>query len=356
MVGKIKLVVAIEDDIYLDRLCDYLETEHGRFLTQRFSDRDALTAFLNSNPDYYDLLLVEPGMIDQEQLQGIQRIKILLGTKDVFEETEGCYCLREYQKIEGIASGILKICSFDQRFMGIDLQASGRARFYVFTSPVGGAGVTTVALATGLHLAQAGKKVLYIGMEQISTVDTLLHQDGLTMTQVMRMAIERNPKLPTAIEGGKNVEPLSGLEYFGGFHDVTDLDALEPEHLKRLGEQLPNFGSYDAILLDLPWNTRLFAALLEKAEKIFLVSRNTNLSVERVNRFLRYANEKELSYRNRIQVVMNAANGSVNSRLMVAPTGAIPMSPMLIDTVNFAATALTGGGFSAAVEELARQF
>ena len=42
VLGKIKLLVAMDDDIYLDRLCDYLETSHGRFATERYSDRDAL--------------------------------------------------------------------------------------------------------------------------------------------------------------------------------------------------------------------------------------------------------------------------------------------------------------------------
>lgn len=355
MIGKIRLIVAIEDEIYLDKVCDYLETGHGRFMTERFSDKEAFAAALAAARSY-DAVLYEPAMLDGGQEKAVDKIKIRLAEKDNLELQNGCYSVREYQKTDAIASTILKICSADIRFMGIDVRANEKAKLYMFTSPVGGAGVTTVALAAALHAAKMNRKVLYINLEQVPSINTLLPVNGITMTQVMRMAIENSPKLLTAVEGGRNMEPLSGLAYFGGFGDPTDFDSLKPEHMQNLATGLCALGLFDTIIVDAAWSTTLIAPLAACAEKIFLVSRNTNLSVERVNAFLRYAGEKELSYRNRLHIVLNALSGSRNTRLAISPAAAIPLYQMIIDTADFPAAALGAAAFSKSVAELARQF
>lgn len=354
MVGKIRLIVAIEDDIYLDRICDYLETAHGRFVTERYSSREALAAAVHTLA-VYDAILFERQMLDDSALSSIRKIKILLGEKDSMKLENGCYSIREFQKTEAIANAVLSICSQDERFIGIQAQSSEKARLYVFASPTGGSGTTTVSLSTAMSLAAKGRKVLYINLEQISSLGCFLPLGGITMTQIMRMAIENNPKLMTAVEGGRNIEPASGLEYISGFADITDFDALKPEYLKSFAEQLSTLGLYDSILIDAPWNTNQILPLINSAEKIFLVSRNTNLSVMRINAFLQYAAQKEHPYRNRLHVVLNALSGSQNSALAVSPSAVLPMYPMLIDATNFVSAAFGRGPFSDACAELARQ-
>lgn len=351
MVGKVRLVVAVEDEIYLDRLCDYLETEHGRFVTERFCDKQALADVLHTEMRY-DAILFEPDMIEEETLKQIERIKILLGDRDNLEMVNGCYSIREYQKTNDIADNILNICSSDRRFMGIEVNSTNQTKLYSFTSPVGGTGVTTVSLGMAIQAAKQGKKVLYVCLEQIPSIGTLLPITGLTMTQIMRMAIENSPKLLTSVEGGRSIEPESGLEYFGGFGDATDFDSLEPGHMGKLASCLCGLGRYDIIITDLAWNTRLDIPILEVSDKIFLISRNTSISTERVNTFLRYASEKELSYRNRLQVVVNALGGSMNGGFLLPPVGTVPLYQMVIDAPSFAAAALNGSSFSDSLSEL----
>ena len=353
--GKIRLIVAIEDDIYLDRICDYLETGHGRFITERFSDRQALANALRKK-DRYDVILYEAQMLDKQQEKEIHKIRILLGKKDQLELTEGYYTIQEYQRIDDIANNILKICAADSRFMGIDVHTQGKAKIYAFTSPVGGAGVTTISLASALHVAKRNRKCLYINLEQSQSISSLLPTENITMTQVMRMAIENSPKLLTAIEGGQNTEPLSGLHYLGGFGDPTDFDSLKPEHMRNLATQLSSLNLYDVIIADIAWNPIQTGPFLEKAEKIFLISRNTDLSIEKTKQFIQYAEERELSYRNRLQIILNASNGQPNRRLHKSPDAEIPQNSLIIDTANFPAMVFNQGAFSETLAKLAQQF
>lgn len=340
MIGKIRILIAIEDEIYLDRLCDFLETCHGRFATKRFSNKNALAEVLRTRKDF-DVILYEPDMIDNKLADTIQKVKIKFGQKEILDSANGCYTIREFQKTDNIANTVLNICSTDIRFMGIESGTPAKkAQLTVFASPVGGVGVTTVSLGTAIQLARSGKRTLYINLEQISSLSTLLPVNGISMTQVMRMAIEHNPKLLTAVDGGKSIEPISGLHYFGGFKDLTDFDSLEPEHMYNLALQLCELGMYDFIIADVTWNTRLITPLFNSAGKIFLVSRNTDLSVQRVNAFLQFANDMEASYRHRVHIVLNAQQGGVNRELIEEPIVSVPRTQMVIDTAGFASAAL----------------
>ena len=354
MIGKIRLMVAIEDEVYLDRVCDYLETGHGRFITERFCDSAAFSAALKAGRPC-DAILFEPEMAIDVALEGTEGIKIHFGEKDIPEAENGCYSIREYQRTEAIASAVLTICSRDKRFTGVDPDAAGRACFYVFTSPAGGMGVTTAALAAALHLAQAGRKTLYITLEQQPTIGGLLPACSLTMTQLMRMVIEKNPKLLTMLEGGKSTEPHTALEYLEGFSDPTDFDALLPEHTRELSSRLCALGRYDTIIADVPWNTRQGFALWEGAGKIFLVSHAGRLPVSRVNAFLQYAAEKELPSRHRLHLLLNEASADGGAGLPVTPAACLPHCPALAAGADFASCVLQSGAFSDAVSELVRQ-
>lgn len=354
MTGKIKLIVAIEDEIYLDKLCDFLETCHCDFVTERFSDKTVLMHTLRSEC-YFDAILFEYDMLAESGMALINGIKILLSDKDCFQLANGCYSIREYQKADDVASAVRKICVSDKRFINREAYDAGKSKLYLFTSPVGGTGVTTVSFASAMHLARQGKKTLYINLEQFSSIASLLPADGKPITQVMRLTSDEAQNLSAVVESEKLVEPISGLEYFVGFRGASDIATPRLNHLQNLFAKLSSSGEYYAVIVDMAFNVELMSPLLESIDKVFLITRNTNLSIARVNSLLRYTSENVSEYQNKLLVIINALIGGCNKMLSVAPSAIVPMYQMIIDAANFPNAVFNSGQFSRTLSELARQ-
>lgn len=369
MVGKIRLLVAMEDDVYLEKLCDYLECTHGHFVIERFSNRGKLLEKLrkqleesekpleeSEKPLVVDAALFESSMLSSEKLDPLKCIKIAFGNEDSFVKTNDTYTIRAYQKLEAIAAGILRICSEDERFIGLVPKAGAGAstRFYLFASPAGGVGKTTVSLASAMHMSHFfNRKTLYVNLESVSCLLQLLPQaQGMSMTQFMRMIIEKNARLYTALEGSKAIHPDTGLCYLSPFKDITDFAALTGEHMRRMAEELQKVGAYDAVVIDCDWNAEIVGALMEISHSVLLPTRNTNLSVEKLNVYLNQISRGAFSYRNRVSVVLNAANGAPNNALVMQPRHIIPHYPMVVDAADFTEVVLNSNPFHTAIRRM----
>lgn len=354
LVGKIKLIVAIEDEIYLDRLCDFLETCHTGFVTERYSDKAALISTLRSECNY-DAILFEYDMLAESGMALVNGIKILLSDNDCFQLANGCYSIREYQKTDDIASAVRQICISDKRFINREAYDAGKTKLYLFTSPVGGTGVTTVSFASAMHLARQGKKTLYINLEQFSSIASLLPAGGKSMAQMIRITSDKAQNLSVVVENEKLIEPISGLEYFVGVQGASDIATLRLNHLQNLFAKLSSSVEYYAVIVDMAWSIELTPSLSESVDKVFLITRNTNLSIARVNLLLQHATENALTYQNKLLVIINALIGSCNEMLSVTPSAVVPMNQMIIDTANFPNAVFNSGQFSRSLSELARQ-
>lgn len=306
MQDKVEVLVIVEDDIYLDKLCDYMENTTQHFKTLRYSDKEAVNKYLQKTPNV-DVIIFEERMISQEQLQLFNGIKIKLGTDSCFDESNKIYTISKYQRLDAISNEVIKICSESDEFIHCATTGDSDTQIIAFSAPQGGVGKTTITLALASILANRyGKKVLYLNLEEISSMSCFFDKpQGAGLSVILRKIIEDKPNIAMFIEGNRVTEATGRFDYLLPFNDSSDLGMLKPEHVEKLLATLKEMKSYDTILIDLEWKENILPVILKEAQKIFMIAKSNGTSQYKLNAYMEALKSQNLMLCNKVKTIIN---------------------------------------------------
>ena len=281
----IKVAIADTNQNYLERLMAGLEKYEDLNLSV-YTDGDSLKQAFQERK--YDVLLFSPDIYanESEFYQAKADLKVMLEDKD--ELIQGSYAdakrIDKYQRISNIYKSILELYSevCGKGFAG----AAGYTSVIAYFSPIGGAGKTTVALASAAKFAMTGKRTFYISFEDIASEDCFLPQGEDKGLSELMLHIERNTNISMKLQGmlKQKAENFYYLNHFSSPNDIYD---MRLDELQDLIVAIRNADLFDVMIIDMGTEINEKNKLIfEKADRIVLVEREDSISQRKMGSFL----------------------------------------------------------------------
>ncbi len=303
----IRIVLADSNMEYLRRL-EMVLANYKDLAISIYSDRAALENMLRTKK--IDILLFGSDIYDGQVSLGKDTLAVMLYDADeiIPESCMGFKKINKYQKIGTIYQQLMYEYSEYARSRGVVL-GGNKTKTIVFYSPIGGAGKTTLALATAIKLSNEGKKVFYLSYEDAPSDECVLPNHNEKGLSELAASLGSNADFSIKIQGlmqQKN-ENLFYLKHFDSPNDIYELTGEERE---KIIEILEDSKLFDIIVLDMGITMNADALkVFDVAEAIVLVERNSTIANAKMQLFLNQTHLTRL-YESKMTRVVNFNMGS----------------------------------------------
>lgn len=283
---KRKLVLADSDWRYLKEISCYFMEKVPQFEIITFTKEEKLREYFTQGGEA-DLLAVDETFV-KERLEaltpGLTRIMLSVS----MNQADGFETVKKYQKLETLAGQILLKYAQDSNTLET-VKGNAETKIVSFYSPAGGTGKTTLALSLSAAAVKTGLHVLYMNLEEISSVDSALFEEGEGGLSAVFLALKTKGmnvgiKLKTCVR----TEPAAGFSFLSGVDSISEYEEIDGEDVTRLLKAARELSDYDLIVTDHSSGfTKQTQAALEEADMIFVPTLMDEGSLAKLERFLR---------------------------------------------------------------------
>lgn len=277
---KIKLLIVTDDIDYGEHLSNVLSEKHADvFEVGICSSVEHLKGSLGERKT--DILLIEPGFISHINPSLAHMIFVLFdGSMILPDNCKDLIKIHKYQRISSMVGNILENCAgINENISGI---GSNKAHIVVVWSPHGGVGKTTVSLAYAIRKVMDGKNVVYLDLENFSSVGTYFSNNGKSISTVFD---KLNSNLEIFLKGIRQKDNISGIEYFCGPENFEDINILTADEIEILVNACA-FG-IDELVVDLSSQCdEKIQKIFKIADKVLIVCDPTSTSSLKLEQFI----------------------------------------------------------------------
>lgn len=252
---RIKLAILHSDPVYLNRLVSILSAKyHERLALYSFTEQEtALEAIVREKIDVF--LADDIFGIPTEELPEKCGFAYFVDSPEV-DTFKGSPAICQFQRTELIYKQILGVFSDALGETSVRNLYSGSAKVLVFSSPCGGTGTSSLAAACAVHYAAAGKRCVYLNLEDFGSADSYFSGEGaFSISDVIYAVKSRRGSLSVKLESCLKRD-ASGVLYFSGPKVALDMMELNPEDRKELVSALVDSGICDCVLVDMPFDLK----------------------------------------------------------------------------------------------------
>lgn len=333
--GKIHLIIADTDGLYLSRLANYFIEKDSGFEVAAFTDPDSLQQYLK-NPDApVELLACSGGFLDSAVLDADIPVKVLF-TEEKSQTAQGAFPVFKYQKTENLVNTLRMVYAESTGRTDVMTAGDRRTRLTGIYSPAGGSGKTTIAIALARELSLRGRKVFYFDCERILSTGLLLPQgDGAGLSDIFLSLKTKGAHIGVKLLSARMIEPHTKISYFSMPESCLECNELNASEWRRLFLSLAELSEYDDILID--WDSELSAErieLLHMCDQLLTPFLPDRLGQAKMQAFVREMDIRaELTdLRRKICYIANKvlAAGDLNG-FPAAVQAAVPFSPAYAD-------------------------
>lgn len=307
---NISIAIADADRSYLDKIVEVLQ-EYEDLTVSGYTNAELLQSSLETKR--YDILLFDPDISENKMSFSNIKLAICLyseeaGNAAMYADYEKVH---KYQRISMIYKEVLKAYA-DKAGYVADFNREQNTQMIAVYSPVGGSGKTTVALALAGRMANAGKKVLFLSMEELDSSSYCNphteETDGITS---LLEAIGENANIELKLKGiMKN--GLNGMSYVEGFSRIVDFNIVSKEEAGELLEKVRKYAGAEVIVIDMESRMdSIGEVIFEKADHIIVIERAGELPTQKLNMFAEQAVVAE--HNKKMSKVTNFADGSAKA-------------------------------------------
>lgn len=201
-------------------------------------------------------------------------------------------------------------------------RAPAEGRVIAFFSQQGGVGTTSLAVNTALLMAGSdqikGKVALFDASVQFGSAVSVV---GLKAQRDLADLI-RDPQGVAALPACLTEEPATGLKVLAAPRDPVEGDKVTPEDITRVLIELRRRFAW--VVVDTPPTLDLLTlAVLDAADKIFVVTEAVTPTVLGTSRLLRLLDDQKLGS-DRVRVILNRFNsfeGNLSERTVIEQLG-----------------------------------
>lgn len=303
----IRIAIADNNEEYLERLLSVLE-EYDEVNLSVYTDRHSLELALSSRQ--FDVLLFNPEVYDGQITLKKSTLPVLLLDEEqgVPESCREFTKVNKYQRISGIYKKVLELYAQISGDIG-GVLGGDTVRMVAFYSPIGGAGKTTLALATATKLALMGYRTFYLNFEDIASEDCYLPQNAEKGISEIVASLGSDINFSMKIQSFLQTK-MENLYYMNHFDSPNDVYEIKEEEIEELLEHISKTGLFDFIVIDMGTSISSKARrIFEIVQKIILVERSDAISARKMQCFLNQAHIIN-AYGGKMLRVLNFGSGS----------------------------------------------
>lgn len=246
---KIRLVIIDSDEQYLKRIVAAFHNQYADKL-EIYSFTTDEAAYNNLKQLRVDVIAAaEQFRIDADQIP--KRCGFLYLTEnaavDVIEEQQA---ICKYQKIDFIYKAILGLYA-ENAGAASAVYGNGTIPVISFFSVNGGAGSSTLAAATALQMARAGKRTLYLNMEQTGSSSLYFQAPGEgSFSDIIYMLKSKHVNIALKLQSIVK-QTAEGIYFFDDCTQAMDILELTDGEFEKLIGVLQSTEMFDRIIIDL---------------------------------------------------------------------------------------------------------
>ena len=249
---KIRLAIIDNNQAYLNRISAALSAKYSdKIEIYSFSDDKAASAALGSA----DVVLAhEEYDIDVNPIPKRCAFARLIDRQGV-DRVNGCSAVCRFQRVDVIYKQILNLYSeVAANLSGTRSGSSRQTHFFVFSSPCGGVGTSTVAAACARHFASQDKRTLYLNLEKFGEAGLFFSGVGqFNLSDIILALKNRKANLQIKLESCVR-QDASGVFFFCEPTLALDRMELSSDEILRLVKELELSNQYDYIIVDIDFS------------------------------------------------------------------------------------------------------
>lgn len=321
----IKIAIADNSELYLKRLHDYWSRTYGSSAMMIYIYGDVQRLFEEMQTERFDIVLVSSQMEIEWDALPARVLKLILLPGKTDGEMNGVPALAKNGNADELYHKIMQLY---ESHMNLSRQIlPGQMVF--FTSGIGGCGTTSAAIAYGRHLAETGKKVLYISLEEASGIEELMSGNSeKSMEDLFYLCSTERRNVNYSLENIVSTDE-SGLQYILPCKNPMELMEKDADEIGNMLATVTEKGAFDVVITD----RRLImdeveTALLKMADRVVLVTRVGYMERSKQRQilaFLEEINGRNIPCMQKLRILYNKSAQVQEGRKEVI--GALPMVP-----------------------------
>ncbi|TQR44191.1 ParA family protein [Paenibacillus popilliae] len=249
---KLSLVIGSSEQDYLEMLISYVRQSEfvSSISIKAFSNKEHLISYLNK-PSLTHITLVEPDFIDEAEIRESWGMLIFLTNSQFSKQSEAYPSVFKYQPIHLLISTVKTLYLEQHEVIAEQSVGNGNAKVISFYSMVGGTGKTTAALNLSRELSLAGMKVMYINLEDISSLPVWFNtKPGHGFAEILYYVKSNKKQVIAKVNQHKKTDIDSGLVYIEPITNHSEIEDITREDVISLIEVIVQSMDYDYVVLD----------------------------------------------------------------------------------------------------------
>ena len=247
---KIKLAILEKDISYLTRIISVFSTKYAdKFELYSFTDPDIALASIDQSK--IDVLVANDAFdIDVTALPKRCAFAYFVDSVDIDTENDQ-RAICKFQKADLIYKQILSVYAEKAgSISGFKMNDDG-TKVFVFTSPCGGSGASTMAAAAAMHFAAKNQKVLYLNIEKFGSSDAFFAGEGqFDMSDLIFALKSKKTNLSMKLESCVK-QDVHGVNFYTQSKVALDMLEINSADILRLVSELQFTGAYQYIVVDM---------------------------------------------------------------------------------------------------------
>lgn len=289
--NKKRLAICDKDRDYLSMMQAYLLKKNpaGFEIIVFDSAKEAAAASKN---EPFEIFLVSEGTYDTSVIN-VEAQKIFILQENGLAGITGYSMVEKYQSMERLIGQVLDEFALDENCMSAGSRGKTPSKLISFYAPDRHKGQSIAALTAAQVLSDMGNKTLYISMQPFSGFEQLLGvKYEADITDFLYFVLKHSDKLLYKLEGIKRI--VHNVDYLPPALDYSDLMNIEADEWKRCFDAILYSSDYAYIVVDLTETCKGFYELLERSDKLYILSENNNISRAMQAQFEQLMRTKEL--------------------------------------------------------------
>ena len=279
---KMNLLIASDDKEYSEHLSKtLLKSFSDVVVVSVCSSQKRLKEMLKEQK--YDTALLEVSFCKDLGTNDIQ-LPFVLWTEDAKNHIpEDFVKIRKYQRISLMFEDVLEnYAKVSTNTRGIDVK---KANITAVWSPSGGVGKTTVALALAAFEASQDKQAMYLNLESFSSASGYFDTSGKSISTIFELIETSGGNINILMQSILRRDSASNISYFCCPDNFDDMNILSTQHISSLIAACSELA--DELIIDMSCLCDERARyVFEVADRIFLVSDNTNTAQVKLEHFM----------------------------------------------------------------------
>ncbi|WP_273327211.1 AAA family ATPase [Vallitalea guaymasensis] len=281
---RLNIIIADYDKGYLNAISRFLSSWHEtEYNVISFTEKELLTKYLETAKA--DILLISPKLMAEDlDLSNVQ--VTIINTPDRVPESLLTYpYINKYQPGDVVAKELISIFSINSKDEIIVKKNTVGTKVIGVYSPIGGSGKTTVSVGLAKQYAINSFKTLFLSLEEMASYKTILECNNTNnLSDLLYYIKQKNKNLMMKIEGLKNTDNDSGMDYFSPPYCYKDIHEVSINEWIELIDYIRDNSNYERIVLDFDSNlSEKNLKLLQACEEVLLLTNIDKMALTKLN-------------------------------------------------------------------------